>query len=379
MCIRLSSAADFFDSVVFVLCLLNLFDSNVVYEEFFRSSSYASLAPNNVNEEIDATATMNNNGLRDFLAFITIVALVLTIFGAIMMLKFSLHGITPGNSIVKYIVRYLSISNLLVGIVAMPLNTYVQMCQGELSCNVACLSRYFFTFIFSTDSLIILATLCHFKRDLIVKVPFGKTACVTSANKGRLIVIYKIISFVPNVILAGGYLYLMLTDNTPPCRPDEKHKKTTHYYLGMAEGVKTGILFSVCFTVIIKDVSKIRKTLADQASRVGKSSVRGLQTAKVTANIYFAVVFIVMWIPFSGIAAFASYIPPVYYEEAITVGYTLAYTSFALLPICYALTDGNFKTYVRGTFALNKVWPPVILASARSNVVMPLDTVQAKR
>ena len=261
----------------------------------------------------------------------------------------------------------------------MPLNTYVQMCQGVLSCNIACLSRYFFTFIFSTDSLIILATLCHFKRDLIVKVPFGKAACVTIANKGRLIIIYKLISFVPNMILAGGYLYLMVADKTPPCRPDEKYKKTTHYYLGIAEGVKTGILFSVCFTVIIKDVSKIRKTLADQASRVDQSSVRGVQTAKVTANIYFAVVFIVMWIPFSVIAAFASYIPPVYYEDAFTVGYTLAYTSFALLPICYALTDGNFKTYVRETFGLNNIWRPVVSDWTKRNVVKPLGTEQAMK
>ena len=343
----------------------------------FFSSSCAVLACKAANKERNPTADMYNAGLRDFLAFVTVITFILTIFGGIMMLKFSLHGITPGNDTMKYIVRYLSMSNLLVGIVAMPLNAYVQMCQGELSCNIACLSRYFFTFIFSTDSLIILATLCHFKRDLIVKVPFGKTACVTSANKRRLIIIYKLISFVPNVILAGGYLYLMVADNTPPCRPDEKYKKTTHYYLGMAEGVKTGILFSVCFTVIIKDVSKIRKTLADQASRVGQSSVRGVQTSKVTANIYFAVVFIVMWIPFSVIAAFASYIPPVYYEDAFTVGYTLAYTSFALLPICYALTDGNFKTYVRETFGLNNVWPPAVSDWKKRNVVMPLDTEQA--
>ena len=264
-----------------------------------------------------------------------------------MMLRFSYHGVTTNNNIMKQILRHLSVSNLLVGIIAMPFNLHVLLCNDELSCNIACLARYFFTFIFSSESLMVLAVLCHYRRDLIIKAPFGKKPCVTNDNKFYIFMSAILLSFIPNLALSSGYLYLMVTVNSAPCQPDEEHKKTTHYYLGIAEGIKTGILFGVCFTCIIKDASKIRKTLADQASRIGRASVTDNQTQKVNANVYFALVFIVMWIPFSVIAVFASYIPRKYYEDAYTVGYTLAYTSFALLPICYALTDQNFKTYVK--------------------------------
>ncbi|XP_065071705.1 uncharacterized protein LOC135696286 [Rhopilema esculentum] len=311
---------------------------------------------------------MNSSVLRDFLAFLTVVFIILTLAGGAMMLRFSFHGITVTNCIMKFLVRYLSISSLLVGCIAMPFNLHVLLCNGELSCNIACLARYFFTFIFSNDSLIILSTLCHYRRDLIVKVPFGKVACVTLANRRLIVTVAAAISFFPNLFLSIGYLYLMVTNNTAPCQPDEIHKKTTHYYLGIAEGVKTGLVFGVCFTFIIQDVSKIRKTLAEQASRVGQSSLRGLHTQKVNANIYFAVVFIAMWIPFSIIAVLANYIPPYYYNDAYTIGYTLAYGSFALLPICYALTDGNFKTYVKVAFGFSKGNEQ----TNRANTIFPL-------
>lgn len=251
----------------------------------------------------------------------------------------------------KEVIRHLSLSNLLVGIVAMPFNVYLLLCDG---CNVACLARYFFTFIFSSESLIILTVLCHYKRDLITKVPFGKKACLTKDNKFRVFLAAILVSFLPILSLSAAYLYLTVTEGAPPCRPGEQHKKTSHYYLGIAEGIRTGILFSVCFTLIIKDASKIRRTLAVQASRIGRGSVESNQTQRVNANVYFAVVFIVMWFPFSLIAISANHIPEEYYEDAFTIGYTLAYTSFALLPICYGLTDQNLKTYVRSIVGLDK-------------------------
>lgn len=286
------------------------------------------------------------------------------------MLRFSYHSVTLNNSIMKQLIRHLSLSNLLVGIIAMPFNFYVLICKDGLSCNTACLARYFLTFIFSTESLIILAVLCHYRRDLIIKVPFGRKACVTTNNKSYILLAAIIISFLPNLALSSGYLYLMITVNSAPCQPDEQHKKTTHYYLGIVEGVKTGILFGVCFTLIIKDASKIRQTLAEQASRIGRAPVGDSQTQKVNANVYFAVVFIVMWIPFSLIAVFASYIPKAYYEDAYTVGYTLSYSSFALLPICYALTDQNFKTYVKSVLGLR--------TTRQGNAVLPLKDVTTK-
>ena len=270
------------------------------------------------------------------------------------MLRFSFHGVTSNNSIMKQIIRHLSVSNLLVGIIAMPFNLHVLFCRGISSCNIACLARYCFTFIFSSESLMILTVLCHYKRDLIIKAPFGKKTCVTQNNKFYIFLVAMILSTLPNIVLSSGYLYLMITANTAPCIPDEEHKKTTHYYLGIGEGIKTGVLFGVCFTLIIKDASKIRKRLAEQASRIGRISITCNRAQKVNANIYFAIVFIVMWIPFCFIAMFASYIPKGYYEDAYTVGYTLAFTSFALLPICYAQADQNFKTYVKTIFHLRR-------------------------
>ena len=269
-----------------------------------------------------------------------------------MMLKFSYHAKTPNNATMKYLIHNLSVSNLLVGAIAMPCNMYTLVCNNPVSCNIACLSRYFFTFIFSSNSLMVLTILCNFRRDLIIKVPFGKPACVTKLNKSKLMIASSLVSLLPNLALSLGYLYLLVIYNTAPCRPDEKHK-TTHYYLGISEGLKTGVLFSVCFTFIISAVSKIRKTLAMQAVRVeeSKAASRRNTHARISANIYFAVVFIVMWIPFSIIAAFSSYIPSKYYEDAFTVGYTLAYTCFALLPICYAMTDSNFKLFCRKIFS----------------------------
>lgn len=297
---------------------------------------------------------MDNSVLRDILSCLAVTIIILTVIGGMMMLRFSFRGITASNNMMKQLIRHLSVSNLLVGIIAMPLNLQVLLCKGASSCNIACLARYCFTFIFSSESLIILTVLCHYKRDLIIKAPFGKKACITQNNKFYIFMAAVLISVLPNIALSSGYLYLMITANSAPCRPEEQHKKTTHYYLGIVEGIKTGILFAICFTLIIKDASRIRKKLAEQASRVGRVSVSESQTHTVNANVYFAIVFIMMWIPFSFIAVFAGYIPKKYYEDAYTVGYTLAYTSFALLPICYAQADQNFKGYVKSLFKFRK-------------------------
>ena len=297
---------------------------------------------------------MDNSVLRDVLSILAAAIVLLTIVGGVMMLRFSFYGITASNSLVKQLIRHLSVSNLLVGIIAMPFNLQVMLCKGASSCNIACLARYCFTFIFSSESLIILTVLCHYKRDLVIKAPFGKIPCVTEKNKFYIFMAAVLISVLPNIGLSSGYLYLMVTANSAPCKPEEEHKKTTHYYLGIVEGIKTGILFGVCFTLIIKDASKIRKKIAEQASRIGRASVTEGQTHTVNANIYFAIVFIAMWVPFSFIAVLAGSIPKIYYEDAYTVGYTLAYTSFALLPICYAQADKNFKAYVKSIFRLRK-------------------------
>eukprot|EP00794_Sanderia_malayensis_P005749 gene5749-6452_t len=272
---------------------------------------------------------------------------MLTVVGGIMMLKFSFHGQTASNMTMKYLIRYLSLFNLLVGITAMPCNVAVMLCDRVTCSNVACLARYIFTFIFSNNSLMILSILCHYRRDLIVKAPFGKYPFVKPNNRKKIIVFSTLVSFVPNLALSTGYAYLMIHSHIPPCEPSGKLKTTTHYYLGIIEGIKTGVLFAVCFTSIIRDVSSIRKTLAEQSEKIEQSAVRARQSAKVNANLYFAVVFIVMWVPFSFIAAFANYIPVQYYKDVFTIGYTLAYGSFAALPICYALTDGNFKAYTK--------------------------------
>ena len=297
---------------------------------------------------------MDSSVLRDFLSVLATIVIILTIIGGVLMLRFSFHGINDNNSIMKELIRHLSVSNLLVGVLAMPFNLHVLFCEGALSCNIACLARYCLTFIFSSESLIILTVLCHYRRDLITNAPYGKKTCVTRDNIIYILILAMVVSVLPNLGLSSGYLFLMVTSNSAPCRPDEELKKTTHYYLGIIEGVKTGILFGVCFTFIVKDASKIRRKLAEQASRIGRASVTESQTQRINANIYFALVFIVMWIPFCFIAAFASYIPKDYYEDAYTVGYTLAYTSFALLPICYSLADQNFKMYAVGKFYVGK-------------------------
>ncbi len=297
-----------------------------------------------------------NEILRYILVVFNIMMVIATTIGAVMMLKFSLHARTPNNAIMKYLIKYLSLSNLLVGITAMPCNIFVLLCHDRRSCDIACLARYFLTFMFSSNSLIILAVLCNYKCDLVVKVPFGKDSFVTLNNWKKLMIGSGIVSFIPDLVLALVYLYLMIAKDTQPCQPDKKHKETTHFYLGVAESIKTGALFGVCFTSIIRNVSSIRRTLASQGKRLEQSAVRARQSAKVNANLYFAVVFIIMWVPFSFVAIFASYIPPRYYQDAFTYGYTLAYLSFVLLPICYALTDGNFKSFMEEKLILRPPW-----------------------
>ena len=294
--------------------------------------------------------TIKGVAYMSFLIAQSSLTIIITFIGNTYLLLFALHRKEPKTHPMKFLLINFSCSNLLVSCIAMPfhvlkiLTAYLEITPAD---DICCLGRYFFTFVVTTSTLMSLTALCGYRRDQIVRVPFGKQPIVRPSRRTITLVLIWAVSLIPNAGFLTGYLYLFISKNVSPCRPPEAYKKTTHYYLGLAEGVKTGILFGVCVTFIIKAVPRIRTVLKNQATRMRISSVSGVDIRKVNATFYFAAAFLVMWVPFGIIAIVASMMPDTFYEDVFDAGYTVAYGSFAATPLVYALTDRNFKNFIR--------------------------------
>ena len=305
-----------------------------------------------------------------------------SLVGNVTLLIFSLSRVNKNQQIQKYFIRNTAVANILLTAIAMPSNIVHVACKlaglqssnsikGNLrKCeNISCIIRYLVTFSLNNASLMFVTSLTVYKRDLVVRAPFGKVPRITSYNCHKITLIQWIFSTLPHTLIGCSYIYLMVVYNVAPCEPAGHFAKKAHWYTTVFETIWSSTVFSFCVFLIIRSGMKIKSFAYKQFMQTSIlqriHGTRKINFLKINAIFSYAVAFIAIWITVLIIAFSSTFFPPEWYDQGFNIAYFLAHISTVVCPTVYLVSDRNFEHFVLRTLSRRNKTTPLNVIPAR--------------
>lgn len=267
---------------------------------------------------------------------------LLATIGNIRILQYARRKLKSVSAVSNSIFLCLAYGNNVACLIAVPahlIKLSFDVTQNIYMSSYFCLLRYLITMITIDLSLISVTSLIIDRKDKIVKQPFGIRSFIRKDNLKTCITICFFVTFIPNLIMTSVYLYIMEHDSILPCQKEINDSKT-HLVLPIIESIKKISVAAPSLTLMIRAIAELRRKIKernDHSMRMKKA------LKKINATYFYAVAFLVFWVPFGCMAISSGSIRKEFYNAWFNIGYSISYGYLLAIPVVCAITDRHFN------------------------------------
>ena len=215
--------------------------------------------------------------------------------------------------------------------------------------NWLCLFRLLTMFGCLGVGVFLLAAICVDRYETLVK--YNQNRFLTPNRSFKLTVVSWITAYVMIVIALAGY-GIEIINERPMCivYMDPQFERTKNrIFSSVAIIVVVTVWLTPSNTLISLSLIAVSRQIKQHIATVRNTlgTRQTLQEIKVVrAAVYFVVAYTVLWTPFGVARGIKNWISTPFVDCFYAMSFTLSYSTFAVIPFLYIMTDKRIKIYI---------------------------------